>query len=255
MKSNKIIWALIALLVSTTIATTFDAQNVNRRHQSAISPQATPPPGLPDFSQYGIADYDGIESGEASELKRRKRISKRYDKEGWVTKYPHHDTVKIGRVKENVPPPTVPTEESDLIISGKVIGVKAFMSSDKSSVYSEFTIKINEILKNSGVAGLKAGDSITIDRAGGVVRYLNGQEVLYLDSDDGLPEAGREYALFLEADKKSGNYKVVTLYELQQNQTIPLDSGRNVDDIKRMGKHEFLRTIRQRMSVPSVKAQ
>ncbi|MFN0277736.1 MAG: hypothetical protein ACKVRN_03945 [Pyrinomonadaceae bacterium] len=248
MKSNKIIWVLVALLVATTIAITFDAQDVISQDQSTISPKGTPPPDRPDFSKYGIANYESVESLEASELEKRKRTSKRYDNEGWVVKFPHHDTGKIGRVKEEEPPPIIPVEESDLIVSGKAVSVKSYLSNDKSSVYSEFTIKINQILKNSVTAELKAEDKIIIDRAGGVVRYPNGQEVLYLDSDDGLPEAGREYVLFLQADKESENYKVVTLYEVQENRTLPLDSGRNVDDIKRMGKHDFLRTVRQRLS-------
>jgi hypothetical protein len=77
--------------------------------------------------------------------------------------------------------------------------------------------------------------------------------VIYRDGQKGLPEVGREYALFLRADKKSENYEVVTLYELQETSTISLDSGRSVDDIKRMGKSSFLQTIRHRLSRPLLK--
>jgi hypothetical protein len=255
MKSNKIFSVSVALLVSMTIAVTFGVQDVISQDRSTISPKQTPQRDGPDFSKYGIADYDANELPKGPELEKRKRKSKRYDREGWVVKYPHPDTGKIGRVTEKEPPPTIPTEESDLIVSGKVVNVKAYLSNDKSSVYSEYTIKVNQILKNRIDTELKTEDSITFDRSGGVVRYSNGQEVLYLDSDDGLPEVGREYALFLQADKRSENYKIVTLYELQENHTVPLDFGRNVDDIKRMGKGDFLLSVRQRLSIPLVKSR
>ena len=248
MKSNKITWVFVVLLVAITIAITFDVKNVISQNQSNISPTTTPPLSTPDFSEYGVADYERLEALDGNGLERRKRISSRYDREGWVVKYPNADTVKIGRITEKEPPPAFPIDESDLIVMGKIVSVKAYISNDKSSVYSEFTIKIRQTLKNRVTTELKPEDSITIDRPGGVVRYPNGQTVLYLDSDQDLPASGREYVLFLKADKTSGNYKVVTLYEAREHSIVPLDFGRNLDDIKRMGKDRFLRAIRERLS-------
>ncbi|MFN0140980.1 MAG: hypothetical protein ACKVQW_12960 [Pyrinomonadaceae bacterium] len=229
---------------------TFDKPNVLSQGKSTASPKATPTKNGPDFGKYGLADYNEETVLEPSERERRNRTSKRYDNEGWVTANPHPETAVIGRVTENEPPPVIPTDESELIVTGKVVKVTAHLSNDKGGVYSEFTVKVGQILKNNLSIELERDSLITLDRAGGVVRYPNGQEVLYEDSQRGLPEEGREYAFFLCADKKSENYKILTLYDLQETKIVPLDSGRAADDIKRMGKSDFLQTVRGKLSQP-----
>lgn len=252
MKSNKLIWMLVTILISGTVAVNFEAINVYGQERPAVVPKATPPINGPDLSKYGIADYDAAESLEASVLERRKRVSRRYDNEGWVIHNPQDRFGKIGRHTESIPPPLIPTEESDVIAVGKVTVVTAHLSNDKSGVYSEFTVKISEVLKNGLSNDLERGGTITIDRAGGVLRYPSGNTVLYLDSAKGLPEAGREYALFLRADKKSDNFEIITLHELQDARTVPLDSGRKADDIRRMGRDNFIRAVRDKLSRPGV---
>ncbi|MBA2333909.1 MAG: hypothetical protein H0V90_03120 [Blastocatellia bacterium] len=252
MKSNRIIWGIVSLVVLITIAVTTGTLDGLGQEKSGLLPKATPPTDGPDFSKYGITDYDAVVSVAASESERRMRKSQRYDSQGWVQRNSHPETGKIGRYTEREPPPTIPTEESDLIVTGRIAGVTAHLSNDKRGVYSEFTVKVDQVPKNIVPIDIERGSLITVDRAGGVVRYPNGQTVLYLDSEDGLPEVGREYLMFLTSDKKSENYAIRTLYELQETRTVPLDHGRRMDDIKRMGKSDFVKSVREKLSRPVV---
>ncbi|HSK73591.1 MAG TPA: hypothetical protein VK892_17980, partial [Pyrinomonadaceae bacterium] len=47
----------------------------------------------------------------------------------------------------------LPIEKSDVVILGKVIDAKAHLSPDKSTVYSEFKIEIEEVFKNNSHLG------------------------------------------------------------------------------------------------------
>lgn len=251
MKRNKVIWMLVFSVVLATVAVTMDSTDVDSQEKAAILPNPTPPVSGTDLSKYGVADYDAVFSLEASELERRKRASARYDNEGWVVKYPHPKDFAVGRFTEEIPPPLIPTRESDLIVIGKAVEVTAHLSNDKTGVYSEFTFRISQVMKNSNPLKPKQGSSITFDRPGGVVCYPTGQKVLYEHGQKGMPEVGREYLLFLRTDTTSDNYDVITVYELRDVSTVPLDSGRNVEDIKRMGKSAFVQTVRDELSRPN----
>lgn len=250
MKSNKLIWMIVLMFVITTIAVTFDRSEVRSQDKSSGLAKGSPPQSGPDLSKYGKADYDSEAIIEPLERERRNRISKRYDNEGWVIRNPHDQFGKIGRFSELSPPPVIPTTESDIIVIGKITELTTYLSNDKTGVYSEFKIKISQVLKNGLSIDLEPDCFITIDRPGGVVRYPGGQVVLYEDSQHSLPEVGHEYALFLRADTKSENYEIVTLHELLETKTIPLDSGRKADDIKRMGKSDFIMAVRDKLSRP-----
>lgn len=248
MNSNKLMWVVIAFCITATLAIVFDVADVRSQEKSNISPKETSPIANPDLSKYGVADYEGVVSLNAIELEQRKQLNARYDNQEWVMKNVHPETGKVGRYTESTPPPLIPVQESDVVIIGRVVSVEAHLSNDKSGIYSQYTIKVDQSLKNTLGKKLERGVLIQIDRAGGVVRYPNGQCVLYLESDKGLPDVGREYAFFLKSENKGESLAIVSLYELQNNQTVPLDSGHPADDIKRLGRSSFIEKIRAKLS-------
>lgn len=248
MKFNRLMWIVVVLLVSSTVAVTLGTRGANERGISSTpEPQSTPP----EISKYGIADYNTDEPLDPTEREQRRSKNQRYDKEDWVEKNPHPETGMVGRHTEGEPPPAMPTEESSLIVVGRVVGLRTFLSNDKTGVYTEYNIKVDQILKNNHSLELSQGKSITIDRAGGVVRYPHGQNVIYLDSDNELPENGGEYLLFLRSKGESENFAVIRLYELQATKTVALDRGRAVDDIERMGKSDFVKAVKDKVSRPA----
>ena len=245
MKTNRILWVIVGLLVTSTIAAMFHTGQSRSEVTSVFEPSASPP--TPSESRkFGTVDFDVNDSLEATDKERRLK-NHRYDNDGWVQKNPHPETAMIGRHTEATPPPAIPVQESDLVVTGRVVDVTTHLSNDKSGVYSEYKIKVDKSLKKSEQLNVAKGGFVTVDRAGGIVRYSNNQTVIYLHNDFGLPEVGKEYVFFLIDDKKGGNYKIITLYELQETGTVPLDLGRNTDDIKRKGKNDFIKTIQEKL--------
>jgi hypothetical protein len=71
--------------------------------------------------------------------------------------------------------PPLPVEESATIITGTVLDAKAHISEDRSGVYSEVTVKVDEVLKDTtGIGG-----TIVAEREGGRVRFPSDYFSLY----------------------------------------------------------------------------
>lgn len=253
MKNNRIIWGLVALVVLTTITVSSGTMDSYSQQNSANS-SATPTPnndGSEEWLKYAIVDYSAPLPENAVEREERKLKNKRYDNQDWVFKNPHPNTGGVGLFDEKTPVPLFPVDESALVIVGKISNAAAYLSNDKGGVYSEFTIRADQILKNDASKKVKQGNSVIADRAGGDVRYPNGQKVFYENSTKELPQVGREYIFFLASDKKNPNYEILTLFELKDSRVIRLNYEHNFDDFENISKQNFIETVRKKISEAS----
>src|SRR5213075_2263983 len=64
----------------------------------------------------------------------------------------------------------LPATESNIVVVGQVVDTKAYLSPDKTGVYSEFTVQIEELLKNDSRSTLYSGATLVAERPGGRVR-------------------------------------------------------------------------------------
>jgi len=252
MKRNRVMWGLVSLVVLTTLTISFGRLDSRSKEKYKNQPHPTSTPdkgGFEDLSKYAIAEYNAPEPENAQERDKRRLVSQRYDKQDWVRINLHPDTGGVGRYDEDEKPPPeiIPNAESDLIFIGRIVDVKAYLSNDKEGVYSEFTIRAEQILKNDASKKVEQGGTITTDRAGGFVSYPNGQKVLYRHNELGLPFVGNEYLMFLTNDKKSPNYSILTLYELKDGAVIQLDSKRRFDDFKNISRLRFLDVVKNKI--------
>jgi hypothetical protein len=119
----------------------------------------------------------------------------------------------------------VPTDESDLVVEGLVTDSAAFLSNDKQSVYSEFTVRVGDILKSGPGLSVNRGESITTERFGGRVKQSDGRIIRYGVIGQGSPVKGEKYLFFL-SKTEHGNYRILTGYQLQGTKVIPLDGTR-----------------------------
>lgn len=119
----------------------------------------------------------------------------------------------------------IPIDRSDLVVEGKVTDSVAFLSNDKGAVYSELTVLVSDVLKDTSDLKVRNGDSVVTERFGGRVKYPNGQIVRYRIVGQGSPEKGRNYLFFLTRAEQ-GNYNILTAYELQGNKVQALDGAR-----------------------------
>ena len=122
--------------------------------------------------------------------------------------------------------PALPVEQSNAIVIGKVTERRAVLMDDKFGIYSEFSIKISEILKDD-LSGFFIDQVITTSRPGGAVRFPSGKIQEYTISLQGYPQQDKSYVLFLKRDE-FGDYSIVTGYEVSGSVVQPLDGKRNL---------------------------
>ena len=126
--------------------------------------------------------------------------------------------------------PPIPTLKSDLVVIGNVANAQAFLSNDKSFVYSEYNIRVKEILKNASESMLSSTEFITAERIGGAVRFPSGRIRKYKESEYGTPLSGHEYVFFLKFVDVGKTFSILTAYELIDGRAIALDhAGRFLD--------------------------
>jgi hypothetical protein len=121
--------------------------------------------------------------------------------------------------------PDFPIKISDLIVEGKVNGSDAFLSGDKSGIYSEYNISITDVIKNSPTDVVNKHDLITAERFGGRIRYPSGQIVRYRAEVQGSPTKNAKYLFFLKK-VDADSYLILTAYEMRGNKVFALDGSR-----------------------------
>ncbi|MDQ3799373.1 MAG: hypothetical protein M3384_07985 [Acidobacteriota bacterium] len=156
-----------------------------------------------------------------------------------------------------------PVLESDAIVIGTVTDSRAFLSSDKSYVYSEFTVQIEQTLKNTASPELKPNATITTERAGGAVRFASGRVRRLGNAGEGLPAKKARYLLFLKWSESGKDFLIVTGYKLQGGKVTPLDDAdekedavtyKNFKPYRNMKESRFLRIVRDKIENQSLEA-
>lgn len=222
-----VIFAVFAVaLVGTTIAmlaTQVPKQTkVNEQH---------------DKSTYPIADYEAKVPSDLNMQTLRKARGKRHNiqlranvkvdvKRLMLTEQSHSSWG--GPPSHATTEPALPASQSEVIVVGQVTSAQAFLSEDKTNVYSEFTVVVDEILKNNSSNGLTPGFSITTVRTGGAVRFPSGKIIQRGFGGRPFPITNRKYVFFLKYENEEQDYPIITAYELRAGVVFPLD-GLDID--------------------------
>lgn len=141
--------------------------------------------------------------------------------------------------------PALPLAQSDAVIVGDVAASEAHISNDRTGVYSEFSIRVDEVLKNHLDSSLKVGEVTVGEREGGVVRFQGGRLFEYTVYHQGMPRPDRTYLFFLSGNKQGGDYVIVTAYELRRGQVVPLDDSPAFASYKGYDEQDFLSDVRE----------
>lgn len=118
----------------------------------------------------------------------------------------------------------LPFPQSDIVIIGGVTDAKAYLSNDKTGIYSEFSVQVEEVISNATPQPVNAGNVIALERFGGAVRFSSGVIQKYETTGQGMPSAGQRYLFFLKHIDEA-NYKIVTGYQLDGQIVTPLDGA------------------------------
>jgi hypothetical protein len=198
------------VLVTTCVALSLKYQDISPEKEKKQK----------EIERFPIVDFAAPEPKTQQEQNKRKKKTDKYQR--------FKDTIAPGVTyeqhyhwPEDVSP--VPVKQSDVIVVGEVISARASLFEDKSSVYSEFNIRIEEVVKDDGQSPLSVDEAIIVGRPGGRVRYKSGQISFFRLTGLGMPGVGHRYVFFLTYGVEQGDYDILTAYELQGERAIALD--------------------------------
>ncbi|MFN2453033.1 MAG: hypothetical protein ABR577_02310 [Pyrinomonadaceae bacterium] len=192
-------------------------------------------------SQFPSVDYDSQES-VASEQEEVRRARGNLYKGNGIKEDPR---VKIITDTDSLIErlPSLPIPQSDVIVLGEVTKAQAFLSTDKTGVYSEFNVHIDEVLKDKTGGNLSPSAEIVINRSGGRVRFPSGHIQVYTSSGQGMPIANGRYLLFLKHNNAQ-SFFLLTGYEFRSGLVLPVDNVSSQDIYKSFDETVFLNEIR-----------
>jgi len=204
---------------------------------------------IPDLERWPVADYDSSLPVDPAKRARRQARNKKYDKSQWpiLTTDVADSTVRLHRVNPDLP--AFPVRESRVVLIGQIAVAAAYLSNDKSGVYSEFTVIVEEVLKNHLAEQLLAGSSIPVTREGGRIRFPSGRMHWYGIGRQNMPRIGGRYVLFLSGETEE-TLTILTGYELATSKVMPLDDLNNPDKYRDADEVTFLKSLRASLMDP-----
>jgi hypothetical protein len=113
-----------------------------------------------------------------------------------------------------LPMPELPVKESEVVVVGSVERVQPFLTSSKSSLYTEYTIRVTDIVKSA--AKVPVQDTLLIVRRGGKARLESGRVIAWDVHGEGDPyQRGQEYLLFLGYREGEAAYLVQRAWQVE----------------------------------------
>ena len=120
----------------------------------------------------------------------------------------------------------IPAAESAVVVVGRVIKVQPYLSSDRSRIYTEITIAVDDLLKQDQDKRATATKTVVIDRLGGALKLKTGRIVrdeIQIDNLGNL-QLGRRYLVFARAINDRNDTGLIKSYELVNGQVFTNDS-------------------------------
>lgn len=180
-----------------------------------------------DFKHFPIVDLPASSSADWADKALRSRKSKKYNNKSVSEISEASDVTFVANdVLGRLPP--LPVDKSSAVLIGEIIDAKAYLSEDKTAVYSEFEVRIQAILKNTSKQVLTASESLAVERFGGRVRLPSGKIFIAAVDNEDMPRVGGKYLLFLTNDfigakHSDEDFNILMGYELKGGKVFPLD--------------------------------
>lgn len=217
----------------------------NSHSQNVARPQS---PEI-DFKNFPIVSFDEPLPTESRARAAREVKNKRFNSNA---KSISESSTQIFTVMDwDVGLPAFPVERSSAVVIGRVTEAKAYLSEDKTAIYSEFKVQIDSVLKNDLRCPIQPQSSVIVGREGGRVRLRSGKIVVSWINHQNMPTVGGKYALFLTHELPRGgdggnDFYIVTAYEVVNGNVVPMDdipSGHPIAAIKGRSESSFLNDL------------
>jgi hypothetical protein len=102
--------------------------------------------------------------------------------------------------------------------------MQPYLSEDRTHIYTEITIRIEEIFKNPPNSKIPSGQTVVINQIGGTIRMTSGQVVHDGTRIDflGKTHVGGRYVLFAKGIHGGNDLTLIRGYELRDGQVFKL---------------------------------
>jgi len=151
--------------------------------------------------------------------------------------------------------PAIPVKRSDIILTGNVSGSRAFLSKNKTNIYSEFSVKVDSLVRTDNGIAITPEQIIAVNRMGGRVRFASGHIQNYCLSGAGALEIGKKYILFLKRDDSMRGFLLLTAFKIENEKIFPIDDTLGVDAYKDVTYSEFLKEIEKAITTSQNKEE
>lgn len=218
----------------------------NGRKGSATPQQNVRRTNVPLYDRedrYPVVESDEVDPSDPAKKTKLKKQKQRYDKDAPFTRPGPQDEEIAFFPEFQFDFPALPVAKSEAIVIGEVLSAEAHRSENKLNVFSNFGVRVDEVMKGSN---LTTGIVINIQRIGGFVKYPDGRKVLFRLEGNGMPVCGARYAFFLNALDE--DYRILTAYELGPDGVMPLDNSRQFQVYQGENETDFLRALREAIS-------
>ncbi len=249
MQSHKkliLVFLIVLSVAMVTAMATLRGQNGNNLNANDQQKTNT----ADDKSQFPIVDYSASESADPEKRAKRQAKGKKYNNK-YAPPIDESSETIFSSVDWDANLPALPVAKSQAVIIGEVTDAQAHLSDDKTAVYSEFKIQIDEVLKNDSSNALSPGGSVAVERNGGRVRFPSGHTVVSFTNHQRMPRVGGRYVLFLTHSFPTGeinqqDFYILTGYELRGGRVFPLDNtnpGHPITAYKEAAESSFLKDL------------
>jgi hypothetical protein len=223
-RRRALIWPLVFALVSAAITL------ASVLHDPSQLVKSSAQQGQLEEDTTPIVDFDAPAPRDLKEKALRRARSKQYDYAGDPA-----DAKKFSLTEKSEPvvldlpvsdgpkESPIPVQQADAVVIGRITGAQAYLSNDKTNVYSEFTTSLEDVLLNDQSVSLFTGAIITTQRRGGRVSFPSGKTLVRGALGRMMPRVGRRYLLFLRKNEEGQTFSIITGYELLSDKVIPLD--------------------------------
>lgn len=181
----------------------------------------------PDFSRFPIADFHAPEPSDLKLRAAREAKGRKYNNKH-MPQISDNTYQIFSNTDWDVRLPALPVERSAAVVIGTVGSSEAYLTPDKTGIYSEFQVAIDTVVKNDPNNMINADATITVERKGGRARMPSGRIVVSWVSHQNMPRVGGRYLFFLTHDFETPNdtgkdFYLLTGYELRDRQVSLLD--------------------------------
>ena len=206
-----------------------------------------------DFeARFPIAEYAPLDVADPKERLKRKSKDNRFP-QGRLDESPDITETTVVDGGGSGRRPALPVALSEVIVIASVLNARAYVSTNRTGIFSEFTVSIDEVLKTTGSDQLLPGANILLEREGGRIRYPSGRVRWIRFAHEGMPSIGGRYVFFLRRTGQDEVYGILTGYELRGGKVFPLDGVAPIEENKlpRFATYDgveeagFLKTIKE----------